>query len=105
MRYLLLCEAEPALTFLVLGNVSAEMGGAVVGPVLGCHGYFGICCLEKQEIAQAHVAAGADNKVRVGHSGGCQGVGDGGFVDAVDIQLAGHAVGGYLLCRAHYFPS
>ena len=63
-------KAEAALAGGVLPDVGVELFGGVSGPVCGGYNQFGICGLIEEEVAQAHVAAGAYHEVGVGHSGG-----------------------------------
>src|SRR5438270_47151 len=72
-----------------LGNRLLEMLLAEVGPQGVDEDQLGVGALPQQEIADALLAAGADQQIRVGHAGGQQLALEARLVDALGRQFAG----------------
>src|SRR4051794_34339177 len=64
---LLLETAKPPFAFAELAQSLLQGGGIEIGPALGSHPQLGIGYLPEQEIADAHLASGADQQIRVHH--------------------------------------
>src|SRR5271156_6488095 len=64
--------AVTALALLEFDEGIEQAGAAEIGPERFCHENFGVGNLPEQEIADAHLAAGADEQVRVRQAAGVQ---------------------------------
>src|ERR687888_1721186 len=60
--------AEAPIAALVVGDGAIEVGGPEVRPERGRHPQLGVGDLPQQEVRDAHLAAGPDQQIRVGHA-------------------------------------
>src|SRR5712672_3441585 len=83
-----------ALAATVIGNRLLEIGAPETRPQRLSEDEFGISALPQQEIADALLAAGADQEVGIGQIGGEQMRRDLLLVDCIERQSAGFDLGG-----------
>src|SRR5262249_4830199 len=62
--------AEPALAFLIIDDGGEKVRSAEIRPQRVSHINLRICDLPQKKIAHAHLAAGADQQVGIGQTGG-----------------------------------
>jgi hypothetical protein len=79
---------EAAVAALVVGDGFDEMQAAEVGPEAVGDEDLGVGDLPEKEVGDALLAGGADEEVGVGHAGGVERAGDGGFVERVECAGA-----------------
>ena len=87
-------HAEAAFAPGVFGEGELELGLVEVGPEDGGEDDLGVGGLQEQEVAEAELAGGTDDEVRIGQAGGLEAGFDGGPVDRVGLQPAGGDVRG-----------
>src|SRR5712691_9929967 len=87
-------STEAARPPLELGDGAIEVDRPEVRPVGRRDPQLGVGDLPQQEVRDAHLAAGADQEIRIRHAVGVEGAADVGLRDVVGSQLAGpHAPG------------
>lgn len=98
-------KAEATLAQHILVYNFFELGRGESRPIRIGHKNLGISGLPQQEIAQAHVSAGAYDDVRVGILGRGQIRPNGFLVDRRRIQRPGSGIYRYTSCCPGYFPN
>src|SRR4029453_15329480 len=78
---------ESAIALLKVGDRAVEVGGAEVGPQDRCDPQLGVSDLPQQEVGDAHLAAGANQQIGVGHAVGVQRAADVGLADVLGRQI------------------
>src|SRR5215472_1749895 len=86
---LLAGESETTLALLIVLERAEKLRFAEVRPQGVGHVELGIGDLPEEEVRDAHLAAGADEQVRIGKARGAEVGGHGRLVDGVRVQLAG----------------
>src|SRR4029453_14893760 len=80
---------ESAIALLKVGDRAVEVGGAEVGPQDRRDPQLGVGDLPQQEVRDAHLAAGANQEIGVGHAVGVQRAADVSLADVLGGQLTG----------------
>src|SRR5512145_1553010 len=80
---------EPARAALKLGHRAIEVAGAEVGPHDGREHQLGVGDLPQEKIRDPHLAARADQEVRIRDVGGVEGPADVFLRDVVGFEVAG----------------
>ena len=81
--------AEAAVAAIVFFEGGEELGFAKIGPEGLSDDEFGVRDLPKEEVADAHFAAGANHEIRIGNVMGVKVLGENLFGDVSGVKLAG----------------